>query len=173
MTLYQWLSALWVCFLISGSNQQQLEKSRSVWVEQGLVRGKIYNIDGKHLQIFRGIPYAEPPIGDLRLKVDLNDGDHFLQMNYNIEAREESSMASGTLCSWIRSALHSVHGLPQEWPIRLCQYETGEWRLPISERFQSLCKNSKDWKTQRRHFRTTKMNRNFIRYWYGFTVDRF
>ncbi|PAV78564.1 hypothetical protein WR25_09582 [Diploscapter pachys] len=68
MALYQWLSAFWACFLISGSNQQQLEKSRSVWVEQGLVRGKIYNIDGKHLQIFRGIPYAEPPIGDLRLK---------------------------------------------------------------------------------------------------------
>ncbi|CAI4233294.1 unnamed protein product [Auanema sp. JU1783] len=47
---------------------QLLEKSRSVWVEQGLVRGKIYNIDGRHIQIFRGIPYAEPPIGDLRFR---------------------------------------------------------------------------------------------------------
>ncbi|XGW15556.1 hypothetical protein V3C99_001206 [Haemonchus contortus] len=45
---------------------QVLEKSRSVWVEQGLVRGKIYNIDGRHIQIFRGIPYAEPPLGNLR-----------------------------------------------------------------------------------------------------------
>ncbi|VDL70649.1 unnamed protein product [Nippostrongylus brasiliensis] len=49
--------------LVSG---QVLEKSRSVWVEQGLVRGKIYNIDGRHIQIFRGIPYAEPPLGNLR-----------------------------------------------------------------------------------------------------------
>ncbi|CAB3399435.1 unnamed protein product [Caenorhabditis bovis] len=47
---------------------QVLEKSRSVWVEQGLVRGSIYNIDGKHIQIFRGIPYAEPPLGELRFK---------------------------------------------------------------------------------------------------------
>ncbi|VDM59419.1 unnamed protein product [Angiostrongylus costaricensis] len=45
---------------------QILEKSRSVWVEQGLVRGKIYNIDGRHIQIFRGIPFAEPPVGSLR-----------------------------------------------------------------------------------------------------------
>ncbi|EYC43359.1 hypothetical protein Y032_0496g2480 [Ancylostoma ceylanicum] len=47
---------------------QVLEKSRSVWVEQGLVRGKIYNIDGRHIQIFRGIPYAEPPTGNLRFQ---------------------------------------------------------------------------------------------------------
>ncbi|VDO64541.1 unnamed protein product [Haemonchus placei] len=49
-----------------GDSPQVLEKSRSVWVEQGLVRGKIYNIDGRHIQIFRGIPYAEPPLGNLR-----------------------------------------------------------------------------------------------------------
>uniref|UniRef100_A0A1I7TJ83 G_PROTEIN_RECEP_F1_2 domain-containing protein n=1 Tax=Caenorhabditis tropicalis TaxID=1561998 RepID=A0A1I7TJ83_9PELO len=56
-------------YLILGwVNCQLLEKSRSVWVEQGLVRGNIYNIDGKHIQIFRGIPYAEPPIGENRLK---------------------------------------------------------------------------------------------------------
>lgn len=48
---------------------QNLEKSRSVWVEQGLVRGKIYKMGEKQLQIFRGIPYAEPPLGDLRFKV--------------------------------------------------------------------------------------------------------
>ncbi|KAK6030425.1 Carboxylesterase [Ostertagia ostertagi] len=52
--------------LVPPSLGQVLEKSRSVWVEQGLVRGKIYNIDGRHIQIFRGIPYAEPPLGNLR-----------------------------------------------------------------------------------------------------------
>ncbi|ETN74370.1 Carboxylesterase [Necator americanus] len=56
-----------VLFVID-SLGQMLEKSRSVWVEQGLVRGKIYNIDGRHIQIFRGIPYAEPPIGSLRFQ---------------------------------------------------------------------------------------------------------
>lgn len=50
------------------ANGQLLEKSRSVWVEQGLVRGKIYNVDGNLIQIFRGIPYAEPPVGNLRFK---------------------------------------------------------------------------------------------------------
>lgn len=35
---------------------QNLEKSRSVWVEQGLVKGKIFKIDARQVQIFRGIP---------------------------------------------------------------------------------------------------------------------
>uniref|UniRef100_A0A915E1N4 Carboxylesterase type B domain-containing protein n=1 Tax=Ditylenchus dipsaci TaxID=166011 RepID=A0A915E1N4_9BILA len=47
---------------------QTLEKSRSVWVEQGLVRGKIYKIGDQQVQIFRGIPYAEAPVGQLRFK---------------------------------------------------------------------------------------------------------
>uniref|UniRef100_A0A0N5AKE3 COesterase domain-containing protein n=1 Tax=Syphacia muris TaxID=451379 RepID=A0A0N5AKE3_9BILA len=42
------------------------EKSRSVWIEQGLVRGNIFSIGNRHVQIFRGIPYAEPPLGNLR-----------------------------------------------------------------------------------------------------------
>lgn len=54
-------------FIIADS--QNLEKSRSVWVEQGLVRGKIYKIGQKQVQIFRGIPYAEPPVGELRFAV--------------------------------------------------------------------------------------------------------
>ena len=52
-------------------DSQNLEKSRSVWVEQGLVRGKIYKIGQKQVQIFRGIPYAEPPVGELRFSVGL------------------------------------------------------------------------------------------------------
>ncbi|RCN43922.1 hypothetical protein ANCCAN_10123 [Ancylostoma caninum] len=61
------LLALLVLFAVDAL-AQVLEKSRSVWVEQGLVRGKIYNIDGRHIQIFRGIPYAEPPTGNLRFQ---------------------------------------------------------------------------------------------------------
>ncbi|EJW74023.1 hypothetical protein WUBG_08592, partial [Wuchereria bancrofti] len=47
---------------------QNLEKSRSVWVEQGLLLGKIYKLADNYIQIFRGIPYAEAPIGPLRFK---------------------------------------------------------------------------------------------------------
>uniref|UniRef100_A0A914ZDY6 Carboxylesterase type B domain-containing protein n=1 Tax=Parascaris univalens TaxID=6257 RepID=A0A914ZDY6_PARUN len=54
--------------LLLNSNAQNLEKSRSVWVEQGLIRGKIYKIGDNYMQIFRGIPYAEPPIGKLRFR---------------------------------------------------------------------------------------------------------
>lgn len=66
---------------------QNLEKSRSVWIEQGLVRGKIYKIGDHQVQIFRGIPYAgqflenpsklfcwEPPIGELRFAVSFYVG---------------------------------------------------------------------------------------------------
>lgn len=60
---------LLLLFFLPLSSSQNLEKSRSVWVEQGLVRGKIYKIGDKQLQIFRGIPYAEPPVGDLRFRV--------------------------------------------------------------------------------------------------------
>lgn len=68
--LKNYLNFIYFCFyLFYILNAQTLEKSRSVWVEQGLVRGKIYKINSQKLQIFRGIPYAEPPIGPLRFKV--------------------------------------------------------------------------------------------------------
>jgi carboxylesterase type B len=49
---------------------QHFEKSKSVWIEQGLVRGRIYKLGDKRMQMFRGIPYAEPPIGELRFRVN-------------------------------------------------------------------------------------------------------
>ncbi|KHN74899.1 hypothetical protein Tcan_09118 [Toxocara canis] len=57
-----------ICATLFRSDAQNLEKSRSVWVEQGLIRGKIYKIGDNYMQIFRGIPYAEPPIGNLRFR---------------------------------------------------------------------------------------------------------
>lgn len=67
------LSLSFICFCLLSSlvpeiRGQNLEKSRSVWVEQGLLRGKIYKIADSYMQIFRGIPYAEPPVGPLRFK---------------------------------------------------------------------------------------------------------
>ncbi|KAI6244222.1 Hydrolase [Aphelenchoides fujianensis] len=63
------LIALFSFLLILLVDGQNLEKSRSVWVEQGLVRGKIYKLDNdRSVQIYRGIPYAEPPVGDMRFR---------------------------------------------------------------------------------------------------------
>uniref|UniRef100_A0A914S762 Carboxylesterase type B domain-containing protein n=1 Tax=Parascaris equorum TaxID=6256 RepID=A0A914S762_PAREQ len=66
--------------LLLNSNAQNLEKSRSVWVEQGLIRGKIYKIGDNYMQIFRGIPYAEPPIGKLRFRVRCFSSFSFFQL---------------------------------------------------------------------------------------------
>jgi len=43
----------------------------SVEIKNGRINGKKETIDGKDLNIFLGIPYAEPPIGDLRFKKPL------------------------------------------------------------------------------------------------------
>uniref|UniRef100_A0AC35TNQ4 COesterase domain-containing protein n=1 Tax=Rhabditophanes sp. KR3021 TaxID=114890 RepID=A0AC35TNQ4_9BILA len=63
-----------LAFVSKISHGQKLEKSRSVWVEQGLIRGQIYKFAGKQIQIFRGIPYAEPPVGKLRFKKPIRKG---------------------------------------------------------------------------------------------------
>ncbi|VDK69598.1 unnamed protein product [Litomosoides sigmodontis] len=59
---------LFITTLAPGIKGQNFEKSRSVWVEQGLLLGKIYKLADNYVQIFRGIPYAEAPIGPLRFK---------------------------------------------------------------------------------------------------------
>lgn len=63
---------LFITIFLPGIKGQNLEKSRSVWVEQGLLLGKIYKLGDNYVQIFRGIPYAEAPIGPLRFKVFFN-----------------------------------------------------------------------------------------------------
>ena len=50
---------------------EEPEKYQHMWIEQGIVKGQIYSIGRTKAQIFLGIPYAEPPIGELRFKVDL------------------------------------------------------------------------------------------------------
>jgi carboxylesterase type B len=43
-------------------------KSVSVSVKNGIINGKTEIIDDKHVNVFLGIPYAEPPVHDLRFK---------------------------------------------------------------------------------------------------------
>lgn len=40
-----------------------------VCIENGCVRGKSFKGNQKEFEGFLGIPFAEPPVGDLRLKV--------------------------------------------------------------------------------------------------------
>ncbi|KAI3420782.1 hypothetical protein GPALN_014403 [Globodera pallida] len=68
MQILPFIILLKLLFSFNGTRCQNFEKSRSVWMEQGLVKGKIFKIDGRQVQIFRGIPYAEAPVGTLRFK---------------------------------------------------------------------------------------------------------
>ena len=41
----------------------------SIRLKNGLINGRVEtSVDGKQLNVFRGIPYAEPPVGPLRFK---------------------------------------------------------------------------------------------------------
>lgn len=42
-----------------------------VQINQGLIRGSIFKSrNGRDIQVFQGIPYAKPPIDNLRFKVN-------------------------------------------------------------------------------------------------------
>jgi carboxylesterase type B len=57
--------------LVIHQNQAQNAK---VTVENGLIEGKTLSFDGNHVNAFLGIPYAEPPVGDLRFKKPVPKG---------------------------------------------------------------------------------------------------
>jgi len=49
--------------------------TRTVRTKYGDVRGVIWELDGRHLgsvEVFRGIPYASPPVGNLRFMPPVN-----------------------------------------------------------------------------------------------------
>ena len=55
-----------------------------VIVKQGALKGAIIeNIDGGEYICFSGIPYAEPPIGDLRFKVILISNNIFVWRGFS------------------------------------------------------------------------------------------
>ena len=56
---------LFECYSVLSDDQNVI----SVRLEKGLINGKIETIvEDKQLGVFKGIPFAEPPIGDLRFK---------------------------------------------------------------------------------------------------------
>ena len=49
---------------------QDIVNSPIVKIKQGSLRGSVnQNIDGGEYISFKGVPYAEPPLGELRFKV--------------------------------------------------------------------------------------------------------
>ena len=66
------MSSLLCLVLLTGCVTQGVPKSEALLVDaplvktvEGILRG-VYSDDGKTIAVFRGIPYAEPPIGDNR-----------------------------------------------------------------------------------------------------------
>lgn len=65
------------------------ENTVSVRIKNGLINGQIESplTDGKRLHVFRGIPYAEPPVGRLRFKRPVPIGKWTEPLNaYNFES---------------------------------------------------------------------------------------
>lgn len=54
------------------SNSLKIEPE--VKVQQGVLRGSIArSINGHKYYVFKGIPYAKPPVGNLKFMVNLNN----------------------------------------------------------------------------------------------------
>lgn len=49
-------------------NQVLTAKTGPFQTNNGVVVGQVMEIDGKQLNVFKGIPFAKPPIGDLRFR---------------------------------------------------------------------------------------------------------
>ncbi len=60
------LTILFALFMIITVNDLHAAKTDPVATKQGLIRGKL--MDGKSVAHFMGVPFAKPPIGDLRWK---------------------------------------------------------------------------------------------------------
>ena len=59
-----------LCFSLIITNEiDNDENIVSVRIKNGLINGRVETpIDGKQLNVFRGIPFAEPPVGELRFR---------------------------------------------------------------------------------------------------------
>ncbi|CDW54715.1 carboxylesterase family protein [Trichuris trichiura] len=76
------LTLLTTAFLgcLSTVSTQALDGYHTVKVEQGFIKGRLWNITNRQVQVYLGIPYAEPPIGPLRFQKPIKkkpwEGDH-------------------------------------------------------------------------------------------------
>ncbi|KAK2576577.1 hypothetical protein KPH14_005247 [Odynerus spinipes] len=79
--LARFLFFLFFIFLLSASNEGSRANaatryaSRIVETKSGQIRGILQELNSKHLdpvEVFRGIPYAAPPIGDLRFRAPIS-----------------------------------------------------------------------------------------------------
>ncbi|KRX80648.1 Acetylcholinesterase [Trichinella nativa] len=61
-------------------NAQHFDGYHTVRVEQGFIKGRLWKIDGRQVQVFLGVPFAEPPVGIYRFQKPLKkqpwEGDH-------------------------------------------------------------------------------------------------
>ena len=54
--------------------------------EQGRIEGEKEVVDGEEIAIFRGVPFAQAPIRDLRFKVQLRITEFFNTKNIVVES---------------------------------------------------------------------------------------
>lgn len=77
---YQEMALSWITpalilllFLVCLFDAQKLLDNKTVKLTTGKLVGKQWAVDGTKAVIFKGIPYAEPPLGPLRFKVRVMD----------------------------------------------------------------------------------------------------
>lgn len=71
--MYFWQFCLFVCVTLIVGACEAMEEFKIVETNDGKIRGKQSNSLLKNIPFyaFKGIPYAKPPIGDLRFEVTI------------------------------------------------------------------------------------------------------
>ena len=64
------LAYLLITLLLYSKAQIIIEK-KDIYLNQGIVRGEVKYVAGRSVNIFLGIPYAQPPIDSLRFRAPL------------------------------------------------------------------------------------------------------
>ena len=62
---------LLITLLLYSIKAQIIIENKDIYLSQGIVRGEVKYVAGKSVNIFLGIPYAEPPIDSLRFRAPL------------------------------------------------------------------------------------------------------
>ena len=62
---------LLITLLLYYIKAQIIIENKEIYLTQGIVRGEVKYVAGKSVNIFLGIPYAEPPIDSLRFRAPL------------------------------------------------------------------------------------------------------